>query len=539
MEIFKLFGRILVEDDASESLAKVDDKAKGTGVSLGGMIGTAAKMGTAIAAAGAAAAGGLFALANKVSESTSKINDMSVRTGLSTDRLQELQYAAGQAGVNFDTVQNAAMKMQKSMGAATDTTKGMGLAFSRLGVSTKDSKGNLLSSQAVFDQTLQKLAAMTNESERNALGMKIFGGSFSEIQPLVAGGADGLAKMSAEAHSLGLVLGKDAIDAGDQFGDTLDKMQQMFGGVVNKIGVELMPMFQSLMDWVSAHMPEIEAVIKTSVDVVSVAIDILGVVIGTVIDAVKDLTKYFEENWAVIEPILIGLGAGAAVFGLYSLAINAAAIATGIWTTVTTIATAAATAFGAVMAFVTSPIGIVVLAIAAVVAVGVLLYKNWDTVTKYAKIAWGGIKNAIRGPVNGILGFINGVIGATEKMINGFVKVINLIPSIKIPKWVPGFGGKEFKIPKMPTVNLGKIPMLAQGGVVNEPTLAMVGEQGKEAVMPLENNTQWIDQLASKLNGSMGQGDIVIQVGELEIARVALNGINRLQRQSGRTLLTI
>lgn len=535
MEIFKLFGRILIEDNAAQdSLAKVDDKAKGTGNSLASMIGTAAKVGTAVVAGASVAAGGLFALANKVSESTSAINDMAVRTGLSTDRLQELQYAAGQVGVNFETVQNAAMKMQKNMGAASDTTKGVGLAFSQLGVSTRDANGNLLSSQAVFDQTLQKLAGMTNETQRNALGMKIFGGSFTEIQPLVAGGTDGLAKMSDEAHKLGLVLSGDAIAAGDQFGDTLDKLQQMFGGLVSKIGVELMPMFQSLMDWVSSHMPEIQKVIGFSVDAVSISIQILAEVIGTTINAIKSLTDFFIKHWAIVQPILIGIGAGAATFGLYTLAINAAAIATTIWTTVTTIATVAGTAFGAVIAFLTSPIGLVVVAIGLLVAAGVLLYKNWDTVKEYAsktwdsiknsissvgeKIgnvweslkdsttsAWNAIKNAVKMPVNAIIGYVNGVINAYENMINLVSKAINAIPDVKIPDWVPLVGGKSFGIPKIPTINFPSIPMLAEGGNITKGGATIVGEAGAELLnLPTGSRVTPLDKVSSGVTFERG-----------------------------------
>ena len=69
---------------------------------------------------------------------------------------------------------------------------------------------------------------------------------------------------------------------------------------------------------------------------------------------------------------------------------------------------------------------------------------------------------------------------------------------VNIPDWVPGIGGGKLGF------NIPLIPKLAKGGIVDKATLAMVGEAGKEAVMPLERNTQWIDQLADKLNAKGG-----------------------------------
>ena len=82
---------------------------------------------------------------------------------------------------------------------------------------------------------------------------------------------------------------------------------------------------------------------------------------------------------------------------------------------------------------------------------------------------------------------------------------------------------------------------------MDSPTLAMVGEAGKEAVMPLENNTGWMNVLAHKLSELMPQpqspnaptGDIVVQIGDREFGRFAINEINREQERAGRTLLYV
>ena len=135
---------------------------------------------------------------------------------------------------------------------------------------------------------------------------------------------------------------------------------------------------------------------------------------------------------------------------------------------------------------------------------------------------FGGLANIFRSNINGIIGLINNFIGGLNQ--------------IKLPDFLGGF-----------SVNLPYVPYLAKGGIVDSPTLAMVGEAGKEAVMPLENNTGWMNVLANKLSALMPRqqvqnapmGDIVVQIGDREFARFAINEINKEQERAGRTLLYV
>lgn len=408
MELFKLFGSIFVDDkDAIDKINNVDDKAKNTGTTLGSMLGTAAKWGAGIAAGAAAAGAGLFALASEVSDTASEINDMSVRTGLSTKTLQEMKFATGQVGVNFESITGAVGKLTKTMAGADDGSKAAEAAFAKLGISVTDSEGNMRKMDDVFPEVIKGLAGMGNETERNQLAMDFFGKGATELVPLLAAGGDGIDALTQQAHDLGLVMSDEAISAGDNFGDSLDAIKGALGGVVASIGVELMPMFQTMFDWVMSNMPAIQDGIHT-------AFSVAGEVIGTAVTAIQSLTQFFTEHWGIIQPILAGIGAGAATFGIYTLAINASAIATGIWSTVTGIATAVGTAFGAVLAFISSPIGLVVIAIAALVAAGVLLYKNWDTVSAFLKMTWEATKDIAMTVFNSIGKFMSDLWAGTK-----------------------------------------------------------------------------------------------------------------------------
>ena len=128
--------------------------------------------------------------------------------------------------------------------------------------------------------------------------------------------------------------------------------------------------------------------------------------------------------------------------------------------------------------------------------------------------AFAGIVNMVKFPLNIILDGVNA-------MIRGLNRV-------KIPNWVPIVGGKGLNIPQ--------IPRLAKGGIVSSATTAMIGEQGREAVIPLQNNTEWakdfLDVLQSYAGSGQGQsgGDIVIPI-YLDSKEIAVKVIERLEEK--------
>lgn len=124
-----------------------------------------------------------------------------------------------------------------------------------------------------------------------------------------------------------------------------------------------------------------------------------------------------------------------------------------------------------------NPIGLIITAVTALVAVFVTLWNKCE-----------GFRNFWKG-------FINVLISGMNALIKGLNKV-----SIDVPDWVPAIGGSKFGF------NIPLIPKLAKGGIVNKATLAMIGEDGKEAVMPLEKNTGWIKQLAKEIASEQGGG---------------------------------
>jgi phage-related protein len=97
------------------------------------------------------------------------------------------------------------------------------------------------------------------------------------------------------------------------------------------------------------------------------------------------------------------------------------------------------------------------------------------------------IVNTFKAVVNGVLSAIENILNSPINSINGLIGVINEVPGINL-----GY---------LRTFNL---PRLAKGGVISQPTQAIIGEAGKEAVVPLENNMEWLDMLADKLASKIG-----------------------------------
>lgn len=109
--------------------------------------------------------------------------------------------------------------------------------------------------------------------------------------------------------------------------------------------------------------------------------------------------------------------------------------------------------------------------------------RAWEGIKNIFKGVFDGLSGIVKSPINGIIAILNGLIGGVATAVNAVAKMLNKL-KVTIPSWVPGIGGKSIGF-NLPTWSPGKIPYLAKGGVIDHPTLAMRGEDGKEAVVPV------------------------------------------------------
>ena len=165
--------------------------------------------------------------------------------------------------------------------------------------------------------------------------------------------------------------------------------------------------------------------------------------------------------------------------------------------------------------------------------------KAWEGIQNIFSGIWKAIANALKLPVNSIIGTINVVLAAIASTVNTAIKAINKI-KVTIPDWVPSVGGKSIGF-NLSTITAPKIPALATGGVVIGETLARMGEGGKkEAVLPLEQNTEWMDMLADKLAAKTNAPTkIVLMLNEKELGWASINSINSITQQTGQLNLRL
>lgn len=345
-----------------------------------------------------------------------------------------------------------------------------------------------------------------------------------------------------------------------------------------------------------------------AVEIAGPALELLVQGAGWLLEKLNDLIKWLlGDGKPVLDLIIFVLLDLAAAFLIVKTAIGVFNIVSGI--------------FG----FLSSSIGIAVLAIAGIIAIGYLLITNWEEICAVAKDIWNQITNAfqqfddfltgifttdwsesfgmfgeilnaffancsniwdsIKKIFGGIIDFIAGmftldwqrawqgisnifggifdglvaiakapinmIIGIINALFDGINTLIGKVNGISLD--IPLIGHIGFDIPTLP-----KISYLAKGGIVDSPTLSMVGEAGTEAVVPLENNTEWMNSLADKISQRqpdtssrevvellqqlidlVGNLNMVFKLGDDKVCDIVIKSLQRYSKKTGKKVVNI
>ena len=264
MELFKLVGKIFVDSkEAENSISKTGKEADGLGDKLSKGLGTAAKWGAGIAAAASAVGGAMIAAAKSTASELDVIDKASQRMKISAESYQELAYAAGLSGVEMNTLEKAAKKLE-----GTDIS---------------------------FDDALDQIMSLGTESERSAKAAELFGESVAyQMTPLLNAGADGLAAMKEEANSLGIVMSQESVTSGAAMNDMFSKLDATFSQVKNTIMVDLMPYVMEILDWLVQNLPLVDETVKKVIDKI---MPIIKPVLDAVLNAFKAVFSLLNGDW--------------------------------------------------------------------------------------------------------------------------------------------------------------------------------------------------------------------------------------------------
>ena len=456
------------------------------------------------------------------------------KVGIDANQMFQIMQAGADSGAwNLDKVGDAIKEMSIRVVDGSDTTAA---GFQAIGMDAdimaqKFAAGGETAQQA-FQETIQALAGMEDPVQQNIAGVNLFGTMWEDLGPEVVAQ---LASITDEAYAAGDELQKMQEVKYDNLGDALK-------GLGRQLEVELLPLaneltsfltdilqevnFDGLAEGIAEAFSAVQAVVgpllSPVMDLVSQlfsgdAFSQLGSVLAGLSGPLQSLTQYlqpiigaFLQMAQNVFPVFVAVGqtvAGAIsqIFqALSPLMAPLQQLAMSIFPAISAVLGAVGQAFINLVNVVMPPItGLISFLMPAFQGLLTILQNvinfitniftanwsaAWQNVTNIFGTIWGGIVGLVKGPINAVIGIINSAIGA-----------INSI-SVTIPDWVPLVGGQTLGF------NIPQIPMLAAGGTIEQPMLAVVGD-APETIVPHGNtprNRALLGEAAAGVGASIG-----------------------------------
>lgn len=296
----------------------------------------------------------------------------------------------------------------------------------------------------------------------------------------------------------------------------MNKLAELAGTVADGFRALWEGVLKPLIDWIVAYvLPVLLPIAQTIVSTVLTVAGNIADIIGGIIDVIKGIIDFvvgiftgdWEKAWNGIMEYVSGIMN--AIKGVIELVMNTIGgviqidlnIISAIFSTIFhAIGSLITTVFNAIKTVITTTIAVIKNGISTGLNTIRTIWDNvWKslrtTVTTIFNAIWSTIKNT----VNSIIGGIEHMANAVVNGVNTVIKALNSL-KFKVPDWVPELGGKEFGF-DIPTLSQVSLPRLAKGGIVDGATPLIAGEAGREAIVPLERNTGWMDTIANKLGG--------------------------------------
>ena len=372
------------------------------------------------------AVAGLTGLAISAGKGADELITLSNKTGISTQALQELEYAARFVDVEVETMTGSMQKLTKNMDMARRGSKEQEEAFARLGIEIKNQDGSLRNAKDVWAEAIDALGNIASEADRDALAMNIFGKSAAELNPLIKAGSEELARLSQEARDVGAVMSDENVTALGKFDDSMQKLQAVLKTAGAEIGAAFIPVLEKLMPIIQ---DEIVPAIQSFAGFISGLID-----------------KFDNASPGMQGFILAAIGIAAAIGPMLSVV---GSISTGLGVLIPIISAIIApliavttAAWGFAASLLANPITWIVLAVVALAAGVYLLIKNWGPVSEFFKNLWESVANWFVTAWNNIGKFMSntwenikngvsiGVKSIRDAIVNGITAAIDWIKAL-------------------------------------------------------------------------------------------------------------
>ena len=325
----------------------------------------------------------------EIAQSGDEIDKESQKLQISAELYQKLAYAMDMSGSSISDVSKGIKNITNELAKAETGTKGAGAQFEELGISLKNTDGTMKDAETVLMETIDALANMENETQRNKAANDIFGKSYSELLPLLNEGSDGIHALMQEAEDYGMVMSNDAVKASAEYDDSLTRLDGTVKGIKTRIVQEFLPSLTDIADGFSemangsdkgaekvnkgfeTMWKKITRMArKYAPETSSVVIPVLEKMYGMISQVVTYITKNFSKVAPVVMGTVTAFTALKAAMAI-TTAITACKTAIAGLEAGVGLATKAQTLWNAAMA--ANPIGAVITAVAALTAAIVLL----------------------------------------------------------------------------------------------------------------------------------------------------------------------
>jgi phage-related protein len=410
-----------------------------------------------------------------------------------TETMLDMSQALGQ------DMQSSAVQLGKAL---NDPIKGI-TALSRVGVSFTDAQKEQISALQESGDVMGAQKIILEELQREFGGSaKAAGETFAGKMTILQNKVDNV-KEAIGAKLIPIISG--AVDKMLEWGKVIwDKLQpafQMIGDKMAEVWAIVSPIIAMIGQLWEKHGEKIMTVVQNAWNLISSIIGgALEFIWGLIKAVVQLISGDWEGAWNTIKETFSGLWEN--LKNIVGLALEyIKSILSIAWEAIKGVASGAWEGFksliGGIWDGITTNIGNTLEGLKG------LLSGAWNTITSVADNAWNGIAGIMTGIWTGVESAFKGGLNAIIGLLNGAIDFINAI-EIKIPEvdifgWKTG--GWTIGLPDIP-----KVPYLAAGGIVTGPTLAMIGESGPEAVVPLSRGGGVIDydKLASALTSALG-----------------------------------
>lgn len=217
------------------------------------------------------------------------VDDLSKRTGVSTQTIQAYQFAAEQSGVGIETFGKSIQKLGINLGEAQTGNKAAIKSFTDLGLSVEELAR--LSPQQQFEAVAAAIAQLPNPAQQAAAAVSVFGKAGAQLVPVFKEGVGFLAGMRVEAERLGLVLGDTQVASLAALDDSLGKVSATFQAFQARITAELAPALisaaESASDFIASL--DVQQIARSAESAVASLANAFGLVVNIATPLVRNL----------------------------------------------------------------------------------------------------------------------------------------------------------------------------------------------------------------------------------------------------------